>query len=77
MVERLPEGERLNVRTIHSIGWEILRMGKPGLRLIDEAEQRRRLEPITSAPPRANTDTIGPYIEALDEVRIGLRIHQA
>jgi DNA helicase-2/ATP-dependent DNA helicase PcrA len=73
MVERLPEGERLNVRTIHSIGWEILRMGKPGLRLIDEAEQRRRLEPITTAPPRANTDTIGPYIEALDEVRIGLR----
>ncbi|MGB8362621.1 MAG: ATP-dependent DNA helicase UvrD2 [Acidimicrobiia bacterium] len=73
MVERLPGGERLNVRTIHSIGWEILRMGKSGLRLIEEAEQRRRLEPITTAPPRANTDTIGPYIEALDEVRIGLR----
>ncbi len=73
MVERLPEGESLNVRTIHSIGWEILRMGRPGLRIIDEAEQRRRLEPITSAPPRANTDVIGPYIEALDEVRIGLR----
>jgi DNA helicase-2/ATP-dependent DNA helicase PcrA len=73
MVERLPEGEALNVRTIHSIGWEILRMGKPGLRLIEEAEQRRRLEPITTAPPRANTDVIGPYIEALDEVRIGLR----
>jgi DNA helicase-2/ATP-dependent DNA helicase PcrA len=73
MVERLPAGEALNVRTIHSIGWEILRMGKPGLRLIDEAEQRRHLEPITTAPPRANTDVIGPYIEALDEVRIGLR----
>ena len=73
MVERLPEGEALNVRTIHSMGWEILRMGKPGLRLIDEAEQRRRLEPISTAPPRANTDVIGPYIEALDEVRIGLR----
>jgi DNA helicase-2/ATP-dependent DNA helicase PcrA len=73
MVERLPEGEALNVRTIHSMGWEILRMGKPGLRLIDEAEQRRRLEPISTAPPRANTDVIGPYVEALDEVRIGLR----
>ena len=73
MVDRLPEGEALNVRTIHSIGWEILRMAKPGLRLIDDAEQRRRLEPMTSAPPRANTDVIGPYIEALDEVRIGLR----
>lgn len=73
MVDRLPNGEALNVRTIHSIGWEILRMAKPGIRLIDEAEQRRRLEPITAAPPRANTDVIGPYVEALDEVRIGLR----
>ncbi|HEU4894938.1 MAG TPA: ATP-dependent DNA helicase UvrD2, partial [Acidimicrobiia bacterium] len=63
----------LNVRTIHSIGWEILRMAKPGVQLIGEADQRRRLEPITSAPPRANTDVIGPYIEALDDVRIGLR----
>jgi DNA helicase-2/ATP-dependent DNA helicase PcrA len=73
MVDRLPGGEALNVRTIHSIGWEILRMAKPGIKLIGDAEQRRRLEPITSAPPRANTDVIGPYIEALDDVRIGLR----
>jgi DNA helicase II / ATP-dependent DNA helicase PcrA len=73
MVERLPRGEALNVRTLHSIGWEILRLAKPGIRLIDESEQRRRLEPITAAPPRANTDVIGPYVEALDEVRIGLR----
>jgi DNA helicase-2/ATP-dependent DNA helicase PcrA len=73
MVERLPGGEALNVRTIHSIGWEILRMAKPGIQLIGEADQRRRLEPITSAPPRANTDVIGPYIEALDDIRIGLR----
>ncbi len=73
MSERLAGGRRLNVRTIHSLGWEILRMVKPHLRLIDEREQRRRLEPITTAPPRANTDVIGPYLEALDEVRIGLR----
>jgi DNA helicase-2/ATP-dependent DNA helicase PcrA len=73
MAGRLPGGRRLNVRTIHSLGWEILRMAKSGLRLIDEREQRRRLEPIATAPPRANTDVIGPYLEALDEVRIGLR----
>ena len=72
MSDRLPDGKRLNVRTIHSLGWEILRMAKPNLRLIDEREQRRRLEPIATAPPRANTDVIGPYLEALDEVRIGL-----
>ncbi|HEX6145328.1 MAG TPA: ATP-dependent DNA helicase UvrD2 [Acidimicrobiia bacterium] len=73
MTDRLPQGRKLNVRTIHSLGWEILRMARPGLRLIDEREQRRRLEPIATAPPRANTDVIGPYLEALDEVRIGLR----
>jgi DNA helicase-2/ATP-dependent DNA helicase PcrA len=73
MVERLPAGESLNVRTIHSIGWEILRMARPHLRLIGEAEQRRRLAPIAKALPRPNTDVIGPYLEALDEVRIGLR----
>ncbi len=73
MIGRLPGGTRLNVRTIHSLGWEILRTAKPHVRLIDEREQRRRLEPIATAPPRANTDTIGPYLEALDEVRIGLR----
>ncbi|MGD2061859.1 MAG: ATP-dependent helicase, partial [Acidimicrobiia bacterium] len=73
LVERLPQGRRLNVRTIHSIGWEILRMARPGVRLIDEREQRRRVEPIAPAPPRTNTDVVGPYLEALDEVRIGLR----
>lgn len=73
MVVRLPGGSRLDVRTIHSLGWEILRMARPGVRLIDEREQRRRVEPIAPAPPRTNTDVVGPYLEALDEVRIGLR----
>lgn len=73
MVDRLSNGRRLNIRTVHSLGWEILRMAKPQLRLLDEREQRRRLEPITAAPPRPNTDVIGPYLEALGDVRIGLR----
>jgi DNA helicase II / ATP-dependent DNA helicase PcrA len=73
MAERLPASMRSRIRTIHSLGWAILRMAQPHLTLIDEREQRRRLEPISSAPPRANTDTIGPYLEALSEVRIGLR----
>ncbi|CAN5875011.1 hypothetical protein BH23ACT4_BH23ACT4_00010 [soil metagenome] len=73
MAERLPASLRSRIRTIHSLGWAILRMAQPHLTLIDEREQRRRLEPISSAPPRANTDVIGPYLEALSEVRIGLR----
>lgn len=72
MRERLPSEWRRSIRTIHSLGWEILRMAKPGLRLIDEREVRQRLEPIAKAPPRANTDVLAPYIDALDEVRIGL-----
>ncbi len=73
MAERLPASLRSRIRTIHSLGWAILRMAQPHLTLIDEREQRRRIEPISSAPPRPNTDTIGPYLEALSEVRIGLR----
>ena len=73
MAERLPARLRSRIRTIHSLGWAILRMDRPHLILIDEREQRRRLEPISPAPPRANTDVIGPYLEALSEVRIGLR----
>ncbi|MEE9178459.1 MAG: ATP-dependent helicase, partial [Acidimicrobiia bacterium] len=73
MRDRIPDGHQLNIRTIHSLGWEILRMAKPHLRLIDEREQRQRLQPIVSAPPRVNTDLIGPYLEGLGEVRVGLR----
>jgi ATP-dependent DNA helicase UvrD/PcrA len=73
MKDRLRGEGRLNIRTIHSLGWEILRMAKPRLRLIDEREQRQRLQSIVSAPPRVNTDVIGPYLEALGEVRVGLR----
>lgn len=72
MVGRLGGGRPPHVRTIHSIGWEILRMARPGVALIGEADQRRRIEAIASPPPRTNTDVIGPYLEALDEVRVGL-----
>ncbi len=77
MKDRIPGAARLNIRTIHSLGWEILRMANPHLRLIDEREQRQRLQSIVSAPPRANTDVIGPYLEALSEVRVGLRSPEA
>ena len=72
MIERVPEGHRLQIRTIHGLGWAILRSAKPHLALISERDQRRRLEPLAKAPPRPNTDVIGPYLEALGEVRIGL-----
>jgi len=73
MRERLGPYPGLEVRTIHSLGWEILRQANGDLVLLDEREQRRRLEGMVEAPRRQNTDIIGPYLEALGEVRIGLR----
>ncbi len=61
------------VRTVHSLGWEILRDARGDLRLLDEREVRSRLDPIVQAPRRPNTDTVGPYMEALSETRIALR----
>lgn len=73
MRERLGSQRGLKVRTIHSVGWEILRQARGDLILLDEREQRRRLDGLVEAPRRPNSDTIGPYLEALGEVRIGLR----
>ncbi len=73
MRERLRPRSGLKVRTIHSLGWEILRQARGGLALLNEREQRRLLDGLVEAPRRPNSDVIGPYIEALGEVRIGLR----
>ncbi|MEA2009614.1 MAG: ATP-dependent helicase, partial [Actinomycetota bacterium] len=61
------------IRTVHSLGWEILREARAGVRLIDERDVRAILDRVVQAPRRPNTDTIGPYIEALAETRIALR----
>jgi DNA helicase-2/ATP-dependent DNA helicase PcrA len=61
------------IRTVHSLGWEILRDARGNLQLLDEREVRSRLDPIVQAPRRPNTDSVGPYIEALAETRIALR----
>ena len=69
--ERLGVGRDL-ARTIHSLGWEILRNAWPGMELIGEPEVRRVLERFITVPRRSNTDVMGPYVEALDRVRAGL-----
>jgi DNA helicase-2/ATP-dependent DNA helicase PcrA len=61
------------IRTVHSLGWEILREARNGVSLIEERDVRTILDRIVQVPRRPNTDTIGPYIEALSEVRIALR----
>jgi DNA helicase-2/ATP-dependent DNA helicase PcrA len=64
--------DRSVVRTIHSLGWAILNQARPGLELIDEAEVRNQLGRLVSVPRRANADPLGPYVEALEQVRAGL-----
>jgi DNA helicase-2/ATP-dependent DNA helicase PcrA len=69
----LPGGARHKVRTLNSLGFEIVRRARPGVRVLDEREIRERIEPHIKLTFRANTDALRPYLEALEEVRLGLR----
>ena len=63
----------LHVRTIHSLGWRILRDARPDAELLPERSVRSLLRPLIPRQPRLNTDIVGPYIEAMADVRIALR----
>ena len=73
MRERLGTANGVRVRTIHSLGWEILREARGDLGLLNEGEVRRHLDRLVEVPRRPNTDIVGPYVEALGEARIALR----
>ncbi len=68
----LPPGALNRIRTLHSLGNDILRRGNGKSTLIDEWDMRRRIEALVPVKPRANTDVYAPYLEALGEVRLGL-----
>ena len=70
--ERLGVG-KATARTIHSLGWEILRETRPGLELLDERGVRDIVDRLISIPRRANADPVAPYLEALSAVRSRLR----
>ena len=63
----------IEVRTVHSLGWAILGDARPGLSVLNEQQVRVHLNRTYSIPKRVNADPTGPYVEALDEVRVGLR----
>ncbi|HDH02803.1 MAG TPA: ATP-dependent helicase, partial [Actinobacteria bacterium] len=71
LVERLEVGRGL-VRTIHSLGWAILQEARPGLGLVGDLDIRNEFNRLVQIPKRPNADPIGPYLEALESVRIGL-----
>ncbi len=63
---------RLNVRTIHSIAYEICRWQGPW-EVLGERDVRSVLERLLRTPRIPNKDPFAPYLEALAEVRIALR----
>ncbi|MCQ3804176.1 MAG: ATP-dependent DNA helicase UvrD2 [bacterium] len=72
MRERLQRND-LHIRTIHSLGWAIIREVRPDATLLDERGVRARLRDMIRKRPQPNTDIIGPYLEGLAAIRIALR----
>jgi DNA helicase II / ATP-dependent DNA helicase PcrA len=62
------------ILTLNALGYELVAIGlgrRPDV--IDVRDTRRLLEPLVPSPRRQlNTDPLGPYIEALGQVRLGL-----
>jgi DNA helicase-2/ATP-dependent DNA helicase PcrA len=60
------------VRTLHALGFDAVRRARDIREVLNEWDVRRRIEPLVPERPRANTDILAPYLEALREVRLGL-----
>ncbi|MEX1178891.1 MAG: ATP-dependent helicase [Nitriliruptor sp.] len=65
-------GRRVNIRTLHSLALWICRMERER-QIIGEREQREILDRLVRTARIPNQDPYQPYLEALAEVRLGLR----
>jgi DNA helicase-2/ATP-dependent DNA helicase PcrA len=75
-LERRSEAFRPRVRTLNALGlWVLGQHRGRAPAVLEERECRRLVESLLPGrrPRRANTDPIGPYLEALGLVRLGLR----
>ena len=63
------------VQTLNALGYSLLAEARGRApQVLEEREVRRLVEELVPARPRrANTDPLGPYLEALSLVRLGLR----
>ena len=65
--------QSVNVRTIHSLGWAILRDARRGVKLLKDAEVRRKVRSLT---PRGAAwtpeDPVSAYLEGMSTIRVGL-----
>jgi DNA helicase-2/ATP-dependent DNA helicase PcrA len=67
---------RPHVRTLNSLGlWVLAEHRGSSPPVVDEREVRRIVEALVPGrrPRRSNTDPIGPYVEGLASIRLGLR----
>ena len=77
--ERTADLPGLQVRTLNSLALAILNGTAPfarntrSLATIGEPEVRRVLSGLINLPRRRNTDPLAPWIEALSQIRLGLR----
>ena len=78
MVERTTDLPGLQVRTLNAIALAIVNGSPPFApqstkwRTIDEPDVRRIIGDLVSFPRRRNSDPVGPWIEALTVIRLGL-----
>ncbi|MBN9414079.1 hypothetical protein ABS71_19975 [bacterium SCN 62-11] len=68
MRQRLPQAP---VSTLHALGYALLRRDRE-VRVAEEREVRALLGRLVKPPPLLNQDPLQPYLEALQQVRLGL-----
>ncbi len=68
MRQRLPQAP---VSTLHALGYALQRRDRE-VRVADEREVRAILARLVKPPPLLNQDPLQPYLEALQQVRLGL-----
>jgi DNA helicase-2/ATP-dependent DNA helicase PcrA len=79
MRERTSDLPGLQVRTLNALGLAVVDGREPfahrgrGYQVLDERAVRDVLGGLVSVPRRRNTDPLAPWIDALAEVRLGLR----
>jgi DNA helicase-2/ATP-dependent DNA helicase PcrA len=71
MISRLSAGAG-SVRTLHAMGYGLLRRFRPGVKVASQAQVRQILRDLVRLAPQLNSDPWAPYLEALQRVRLAL-----
>lgn len=72
LLRRRCAGLGVRASTVHAYGLEVLRRHVGPVQVWDEREVRGLLRRLVPVEPQAGTDPHGPYLEALERVRVAL-----